>query len=693
MSWWIKALAAMRHASGWTWTGAAAPAQAAHDYTREVGTGLDASVVMAPVQWLQRTVPSAPIAVETADDEGRRLPDHPLAALLARPNPAYSLEHLLAATVFSLCTGGNAYWLKVRNGGGRPAELWYAPHWLVTPRWPQDGSQFVSSYEYSPGGDRVRLETDDVVHFRCGVDPRNLRLGLAPLAPVLREIWADMEVATFVGSILRNSGIPGLVISPDGQTSATTADVDAIKRYLAEQFTGSRRGAPLVFSSRTKVERVAWNPQELDLSHVSDRAEERVCALLGVPPVVVGLHAGTSQTAVGATMREQVRIAWQSGVIPTQSLIAAEIARALVPDMDRTQRRLRVYFDTSEVEALSEETDKLVLRAERLMRAGMVTVAEARQMLGMESDERHEIYLRPMGMTEIPGATNRAPAPIELAAAVAAERKHAHSPLETRIAATAARAESTPEMEAFVVALELSRRRLSARWARTLAETFEALGEAAASAARPALEEFMPSPAKSELLDEMITDRVIEALALPGAQRLLAQRYEQHYLKVARSVPRAARAVGLAQIATDLTDRVMRSVIATGGRRAGLVDLTAQTRARILREVAEQRAEGAGVDQIVRAIRDGVPAGPWASSQTRAEVIARTETKYAQNVSVVEHARANAVERFRVYDARLGPTDEICEALDGAIVTAAEATELCGAEHPNGTRSLAPYFD
>ena len=59
-----------------------------------------------------------------------------------------------------------------------------------------------------------------------------------------------------------------------------------------------------------------------------------------------------------------------------------------------------------------------------------------------------------------------------------------------------------------------------------------------------------------------------------------------------------------------------------GGRRAGLVDLTAQTRARILREVAEQRAEGAGVDQIVRAIRDGVPAGPWASSQTRAEVIA-----------------------------------------------------------------------
>jgi hypothetical protein len=39
----------------------------------------------------------------------------------------------------------------------------------------------------------------------------------------------------------------------------------------------------------------------------------------------------------------------------------------------------------------------------------------------------------------------------------------------------------------------------------------------------------------------------------------------------------------------------------------------------------------------------------------RAQVIARTETKYAQNVSTIERARAGGVDRFTVFDGRLGP--------------------------------------
>lgn len=705
-----QALRALRHpggSSGWGALAAGAGRRPSYDYARDVGQGLTSSVVMAPIQWLQRALPTAPIAVERRDDSGKLVADHPLVQLLRRPNPAYDGEHLLQATIVGLCLAGNAYWIKRRNGAGRVAELWYVPHWTMRPRWPTDGSEWITHYDYQPGGAPTPLEPRDVVHFRCGVDINDLRMGLAPLASVLREVWTDMEVAVFQAAILRQTGITGLIVSPRGDEAAID-DVAQVKAYLAEHFSSERRGSPLVFGAPTQVERVGWSPRELDLSAASNRAEERVCALLGVPPVVVGLHAGTTQTSVGATMREQVKLAWHGGVLPLQSLIAAEIGRSLLPEFGGDAQRLRVYFDTSEVEALREDVDAVAVRAERMVRAGLVTLAEARQMVGMESDARHDIFLRPFGVVEIPGSTNRAPAaPVlpelpELAAARSATKalKHTHSSADLRIAQTAPHRDPSEAQEAYLGALDASRRRRGAQMRRALAELFADLGRRAEAAAEQVLADDDDGKAAAgaerkdaSMLATMSTERVAEAMRLSEVAALLAAVYERVYIDVAGDLVRAARAARYPQLAVGVPDPVMRAVLATGGRRAGLVDLDQQTRDRLYSTILQGRAEGRGALDLARQIREIVPAGPWSSPEVRAEVIARTETKYAQNYSVVEHAKANGVEQFMIFDARLGETDEVCMALDGAIVTAQEAQELMASEHPNGTRAFVPHFD
>jgi len=88
-----------------------------------------------------------------------------------------------------------------------------------------------------------------------------------------------------------------------------------------------------------------------------------------------------------------------------------------------------------------------------------------------------------------------------------------------------------------------------------------------------------------------------------------------------------------------------------------------------------------------------VPAGRFvnAGPKYRAELIARTETKYAQNVSsVLAYRQSPAVIAVQVLDAQLGPTDEECELLDGRVVSLDEAERLAEEEHPNGTRNFAP---
>jgi hypothetical protein len=111
--------------------------------------------------------------------------------------------------------------------------------------------------------------------------------------------------------------------------------------------------------------------------------------------------------------------------------------------------------------------------------------------------------------------------------------------------------------------------------------------------------------------------------------------------------------------------------------------------------LAEGRAEGEGAQQLADRIDSYVQGGPWSSAAVRAQVIARTETKYAQNVSTIERARAGGVDRFMVFDGRLGPgrSDVYCMARNNKVVTADQATAMAAAEHPNGTLSLAPYFE
>jgi phage portal protein BeeE len=188
-----------------------------YDYERAAGDLWANSIVAASCKWAARTFPEASFRVERRRGAGWEADDsHDLPKLVDRPNMHYSGRTLWAATLLSMMVDGNAYWLKVRSMSGNVVELWYLPHFLVEPRWPRDGSEFISVYEYKSGGSGGSqwLDPADVVHFRDGLDPNNTRKGLSPLAAQIREVCVDNEAATFSAAILRNSGIVGATITP-----------------------------------------------------------------------------------------------------------------------------------------------------------------------------------------------------------------------------------------------------------------------------------------------------------------------------------------------------------------------------------------------------------------------------------------------------------------------------------------------
>jgi len=700
MNWLTKAFSAMRHPARPMFISGLLR-RTRFDYRNEIGDGLDSSVVTAPIRWVQRALPEARLTVRKRKRNGttEEVPAHGMIALIQRPNAFYGDLVLWAATILSWYVAGNAYWIKVRNGAGRVVELWWVPWWMMEPKAPEDGSEFISHYLYKPGGmiQQTRLEIDDVIHFRDGMDPRNMRLGLSSLDGVIREIFMDLESSNFVASLLRNMGVPGVVISPKGGAMPAPEDVEATKTWFQEAFGGDRRGGPLVMGAPTEVQPYGFNPQQMNMGEARDVAEERVCACIGIPAAVVGFGAGLQTAKVGATMEELFKTAWRNGVLPVARVLADELQRSLLPDFGPSTGSgqaagFEVAWDTDDVLALQEDEGKQVELWNKKLAGGGITVLEYREGIGMEADDSHRIYLRPISVLEVPeGAPPRA------------------LPSEPEPKERGEKARATPEQqrrgEAYVRLLQRQERGLRDAFERSLNGFFDRLGKAAREAALPLLEEPKSAKAGKAALRQAQDDRVIgekadESLIAAVLKKLgidvwvaeLRQAYGAHYLEVGTAVSDAAERAGLG---TSLPDPVARAIVASGGRRVGLLDLDRQTREALFEALAEGRAEGEGVQALADRIEDHVGGGPWDTPEVRARIVARTETKYAQNISTIERAKAAGVNRFIVFDGRLGPGRSTPSHIErhGSIVTADEADAMAAAEHPNGTLSFAPYFE
>ena len=645
------------------------------DYKAEVGDGLGSSTIMAPVLWIARTFPEAPVMVFS---DGEMVPEHDMLKLIRKPNPFYSGLTLEMATIISFVTNGNAYWIKIRNGQLKVKQLWYVPHWLMTPKWPDSGNVYISHYEYKPGAESIPIAMEDVVHLRYGLDPRNIRLGLHPLGSAMREVFTDDEAANFTAALLKNLGIPGLLVNPK-EGGVMPDDKEAVKQWFKEKFAGDRRGEPLVMGGPTEIKQLGFSPTEMDLGKLREIPEERVCALLGIPAAVVGFGTGMQQTKVGATMAEMREMAYESCIIPTQRLIASELENQLLPDFESNLNKVHVGYDLTNVRVLQEDQNKLAERWDKLIKGGWAMVSEGRRAVGLETDSSHDIYLRSFNVMEVP-KNGMPPA-----------RVNEPEP-DKSFKFFLPDIKSTQQQMALAAKFARDVINLTKIFAAELKEAFEVMGDAVAEIWDEIAEQYAVDYSKSnspelKIEQENIYADMVGNIIDPES----FVDYKVMYLRVAKqTVDSVNGALGLA---VNLTDQIEMSIIAEAGTRKGLLDLSKQTKDSLFRALTEAREEGLGPPAVARRIKDLVSSGPWSTPDIRAKVIARTETKHAQNVSSLEvYGESDTIGRVQIVDGQLPTSDEFCiernQLGTGESITIAEAWTLD--DHPNNTLSFVP---
>lgn len=387
--------------------------QSNYDYQREAGSLWLSSIPATCLAWERRACVEAEIAIQRRNKNGdwANATRHPALPLLANPNAFFDTHQLMDAVRFCYHVNGNAYLYKSRSASGRVVELWWMPHWTVFPRWEENGTAFISAYEYRVNGHVYALPPEDVIHFRNGIDPAyHGRRGLSTFAAVLREVCTDNEASVIAAALCKNMGIPGVIVSPKQATDKLTkAQRDDFKTMWDESFRGSNAGAPFVQSIPVEITSPGFDLQQLAFEKLKSIPEQRISAAFGLPAVVLGLGTGlvNSNTRAGqADAREQ---AWESCIIPTLTILARTLTRSLVSEFsDITDTR--AWWDLSNVRCLQADEKALYDRLKVATGKPWMTTNEARVAAGLKplpgGDDLNVRDKKPQGATTDPAADN-----------------------------------------------------------------------------------------------------------------------------------------------------------------------------------------------------------------------------------------------------------------------------------------------
>ena len=273
------------------------------------------------VRLLIEAVASVPLDVRV---EGRSAPDHPLAALLKRPNPEQTITELVEQCLGYFQVAGAGF-LEAVVLEGRPRELYaLRPDRLraIPGRkgWPE-------GWEYRVGGRTVRLIRDasgwsPILQLKA-FHPRDDYDGLSPLEAAQTAIDIHNSAAAWAKALIDNAARPSgaLVYGQDG-ARMSDAQFERLKEELETAHTGpGAAGRPLLLEGGLDWKPMSLTPADMDFVDARNAAAREIALALGVPPLLLGLPGDNTH----ANYKEANLAFWRLSVAP----LAEKFARSL----------------------------------------------------------------------------------------------------------------------------------------------------------------------------------------------------------------------------------------------------------------------------------------------------------------------------------------------------------------------------
>lgn len=349
--------------------------------------------VRTVVSFLARNIAQLGLAVyeRVGDADRRRLQDHPLARVLARPNPWTTRYRFINALVHDFAIYDNAFWVKVVEDG-QPALRRIPPSQVNI----EGGDWFApQAFRIAGSAGAALLDREQVVYFRgYGVDRDQ---GTSPLESLRRTLREEYAASQMREQIMRNGArMSGYLQRPSDAPPWSAEAADRFKTAWHAQYTGTGPGAggtPILEDGMT-FNAVSQTAKDLQYIEARKLTREEVAAAYFVPPPMVGLL----EHATFSNITEQHKMLYQDTLGPWLTMISEEIELQLLPDFEPDQRRFYVEFNLRE--KLSGSFEERADAIQKAVGGPTMTVNEARALDNRPPIDGGDELIRPLNVTQ-----------------------------------------------------------------------------------------------------------------------------------------------------------------------------------------------------------------------------------------------------------------------------------------------------
>jgi len=367
------------------------PVWTGKDYKRLTEAGYqNCMTVFACVKLIASSVGGVPWSVyqvpKTKRGKLTELPEkHPYRKLILRPNKFEGQSGFFERMVSFLYLSGNSYVERVGPKSGPVHELFcLRPDRMKIIA--GDSKEPIRGYEYSVSGQKVPFEFEKILHFRF-FHPTDDFYGLSPLEVAARGIDISNMAMEWNKKLLDNDCRPPGALFFERRLQDEQRE--NLRKELKENYLGYENAAmPLILEGGMDWKQFAFSPKDMDWLNSDKVTTRKICSVFHVPPELIG----DSEQKTYSNYKEARKAFYEETVLPLLDYIRDEFNNWLSPLFGDN---LRLDYKREEIEALQEEREKVWKRAVEGVKAGVISVNEARVMLGYDEVDGGDVILTP----------------------------------------------------------------------------------------------------------------------------------------------------------------------------------------------------------------------------------------------------------------------------------------------------------
>jgi HK97 family phage portal protein len=602
-----------------------------------------------------------------------------LADLLENPNNYQTRYELIESIITFLQITGNAYLYKERSTGGLSSIYCLRP----------DRIKIVPNkyYEYEIDGKVYNIPIEDVGHIKFP-NPTDDHYGLSPLQPMARIVNLDLDATDFTRTFFRNAGVPSGLLKLKRKI-ANRDEADRIRTAWRSQFQGIRNWHRIaVLDDDASYEAMGSNIADMEIDAIRDLSESRICAALGVPPILVGAKVGL-KTATYSNYAQAKESFWEETLLPLYRRIEDSLNRIILPELPGVQNTEKITFNFSDVRALQDdETDmwnRNLIKARIVKELVTAGYDPAQSLNAAGLDEIDHLGIPPTSLQSEQSVILEGPRVQDKISIenITEGKQKVPSADKVRLNALARRIMAAQEKlgKKFIKEIEPE---MKAYFRRSLNKADAIIGRTLSDSDT----EQKSNPKVPYNADDLIpigADIELQAMFRPMHMRII----ESTFNVLNKELPPASA------LAFEETLPTVQQFIVQGATR--VKDINNATRKKITDVIAEGERRGYNYNQIARGVSgenyNGVKSVVRETYKNRARAIARSEVGFSQNSAAYARYHGAGIEKVFITDAQRGTEhDDVClEVADTIQPLSWLSTNML--QHPNCSRVPAPVVE